>query len=96
MPMYKGKYPGYMLFKYLTHFSCIVKCTPKVGHKELKTVIFDDANKGMPSITCPDALNNLSQGLVQVVPGLGIPPKQAFLQVKGGFGVKGILNSHRK
>ena len=43
-----------------------------------ETVIFDEANKEMPSITCPDALNTLFQGLVQVVPGLGIPPNKAL------------------
>ncbi len=33
----------------------------------------------MPSITCSKAWNTLFQGLGQVVPGLGIPLKEAFL-----------------
>ena len=33
----------------------------------------------MPSITCSKAWNKLFQGLGQVVPGHGIPFKEAFL-----------------
>jgi len=38
MPIYKGKCAGEVLLEHLTHFSRILKCTPKVGHKEWRTI----------------------------------------------------------
>jgi hypothetical protein len=47
--------------------------------KSHKNNEYKQSNKGMLSITCSKAWNTLFQGLGQVVPGLGIPLKEAFL-----------------
>lgn len=63
---------------------------------KLKQLKFDGSNKGVLSITYSRAWNTLFQALEQLVPRLGIPPKEALEWSIEGISVESTLNSHRK
>jgi hypothetical protein len=47
-------------------------------------------NKGVPPITCSKGWNALFQGLEQLVPGIGIPPKQILERGIEGITIKTV------